>query len=205
MIAAVILAAGQSQRMGRPKLNLPWGETTVIGQVVNVLGKSGVEELVVVTGGAQAAVQEALRGQLQEGPYKDKLRLVYNELFERQEMLTSFQCGLRALGDPITAALVCLGDQPQIEPSVVEGLLDAYRHTSAALIVPSYRMRRGHPWLLGRAFWREVLALGPQDSLRDFLNRHQRDINYLEVDTESVLMDLDTPADYRAARPESDG
>jgi molybdenum cofactor cytidylyltransferase len=146
-----------------------------------------------VTGGAQAEVKEALAG--------FPVRLVHNALYEKDEMLTSFQCGLRAMGDDCGAVLVCLGDQPQIENSVVLRILDLYRQTESGLIIPSFQMRRGHPWLLARTYWEEVLSMGSDQSLRDFLNRHQSEIQYLAVDTPAVLMDLDTPEDYRASSP----
>lgn len=193
MIAAVILAAGRSRRMGRPKLNLPWGETTVIGRVVEVLLSAGVTEQVAVTGGARAEVEQALQ------PYP--VRLVYNKLYAQEEMLTSFQIGLRALAESCDAALICLGDQPQIEKPIVVRILQEYRHSGRDLIVPSYQMRRGHPWLLGRRYFPEILAMGPGRTLRDFLNHNQEDIYYLSVDSPSILMDLDTPDAYLKMRP----
>jgi molybdenum cofactor cytidylyltransferase len=62
-------------------------------------------------------------------------------------------------------------------------------------------MRRGHPWLVARALWNEILALRPPESPRDFLNRHAADINYVEVETSSILADLDTPEDYQKTHP----
>lgn len=194
MIAAVILAAGRSQRMGQPKMTLPWGDTTVIGRVCEVLLGAGVAQQVVVTGGAHAEVVEALAN--------FPVQVVFNGLFAQQEMLTSFQVGLRQLDEDIQAALVCLGDQPQIERRLVVRLMEEYEQSGAGLIVPSYQMRRGHPWLLDRSYWQDVLALAPAYSLRDFLNQHQSEIHYLAVDSRSVLLDLDTPEDYQKMRPD---
>lgn len=194
MIAAVILAAGRSQRMGQPKMTLPWGDTTVIGRVCEVLLGAGVAQQVVVTGGAHAEVVEALAN--------IPVQVVFNGLFAQQEMLTSFQVGLRQLDEDIQAALVCLGDQPQIERRLVVRLMEEYEQSGAGLIVPSYQMRRGHPWLLDRSYWQEVLVLEPAYSLRDFLNQHQSEIHYLAVDSRSVLLDLDTPEDYQKMRPD---
>lgn len=194
MIAAVILAAGRSQRMGQPKMTLPWGDTTVIGRVCEVLLGAGVAQQVVVTGGAHAEVVEALAN--------FPVQVVFNGLFAQQEMLTSFQVGLRQLDEDIQAALVCLGDQPQIERRLVVRLMEEYEQSGAGLIVPSYQMRRGHPWLLDRSYWQEVLALESAYSLRDFLNQHQSEIHYLAVDSRSVLLDLDTPEDYQKMRPD---
>ena len=193
MIAAIVMAAGLSRRMGSPKLVLPWGETTVIGRVVKVLSQAGVEEIVVVTGGGRQLVEAALK----DAP----ARIVFNPRFEDDSMALSLQAGLNSLPEAIQAALVVLGDQPQIEVAAVRAILQAYREGHYLLIVPSYRQRRGHPWLLHRSLWREVLNLHPPKTLRDFLRDCSEHIHYLVVDTDSVVSDLDTPEDYKRERP----
>jgi molybdenum cofactor cytidylyltransferase len=194
-IAAVVLAAGHSRRMGAPKLALPWGESTVIGQVLSVLTQTGIQDIVVVTGGARQEVQQALQGW--------PVRQVYNPNHGQGEMLSSFQVGLEALGDDPNAALVVLGDQPQIQTQVVVKLLQTYAETGAHLVIPSYQMRRGHPWLVDRSLWAAVLAIRAPATLRDFLNDHQDSIHYVTVETGTILQDLDTPGDYVSYRPSS--
>ena len=192
-IAAVVLAAGHSRRMGSPKLVLPWGNTTVIGQVINVLRRTGIQEIVVVTGGAQPEVGQALRGL--------PVRLVYNPQHAQSEMLSSFQVGLAALSADPAAILLVLGDQPQIQEGVITELIREYVETGAPLLVPSYQMRRGHPWLMDRSLMAAVLALREPATLRDFLNERSPNIRYIMVETPTVLQDLDTPGDYRTYRP----
>jgi molybdenum cofactor cytidylyltransferase len=114
-------------------------------------------------------------------------------------MLSSLQVGLSALPEDCEAALVALGDQPQIQPQVVVGLLERYRSSRSELVVPSYRMRRGHPWIVGRSLWSDIQALSPPQTLRDLLQDKAGQIDYLEVDTGSILADLDTPDDYQRA------
>ncbi len=193
MIAAVVLAAGQSKRMGRPKMTLPWGDTTVIGRVVTALAEAGLPEILVVTGGSRPEVEEALRGL--------PGRAIYNPDFAFTEMLVTFQAGLKELSEDVEAAFVVLGDQPQIETAVVESVITAYRTTHAPIVVPSYQMRRGHPWLLDRSLWSAVLKLRSPATLRDFLNEYKSFIHYLPLQTASILQDLDTPADYEHFRP----
>lgn len=198
-VGAVILAAGLSRRMGRPKMALPWGDTTIIGQVVRVLLAAGAAPLVAVTGGSREVVEAALSGL--------PVTLAYNPDFANGAMLTSLQVGLRALPDDVTACLVALGDQPQIEVEVTRAVLSVYHQAGAQLIVPSYHMRRGHPWLAGRELWPDLLALAsPTTSsnvtLRDFLDTHAPAIHYLPVEAPSVLQDVDTPEDYRRAGKE---
>ena len=193
MIAAIILAAGQSRRMGRPKMVLPWGETTVIGKVVRLLAEAGAAPLVVVTGGARQEVEEALVG-LPASP-------VFNPRFAEGEMASSLQVGLSALPEECQAALVVLGDQPQIELATVQGVMQRFRRTQSLLVVPSYHMHRGHPWLIARALWPAVLALKPGETMRDLLNAFAEQIDYLPVETATILHDLDTQEDYQRHRP----
>ncbi|MGE5223925.1 MAG: nucleotidyltransferase family protein [Omnitrophica WOR_2 bacterium] len=194
MIAAIVLAAGQSRRMGRPKMTLPWGTTTVIGQVVSVLAEAGLQEILVVTGGARQDIEEAIR--------RLPARAIYNPDYSQGEMLSTFQTGLSALGEDCKAALVVLGDQPQIQVEVVRMVIRAYQETRAALVVPSYQMRRGHPWLLDRSLWPQALGLKNPETLKDLLKRNSDQIHYLLVETDTILQDIDTPEDYRRFYPE---
>jgi len=127
--------------------------------------------------------------------------LVYNKDYTNGEMLTSIQVGLRALGDNVDGILVVLGDQPQIEVHVVIEIVERYNASEHPIIVPSFKMHRGHPWLLDKIFWDEILALKPPMRLHDFLNAHINDIDYVNVDTPSVLQDLDTQQDYSRFKP----
>jgi len=192
MIAAIILAAGQSRRMGQPKMLLPWGKTTVLGQVIATFQSAEVDDLIVVTGENRIQI-EALIG--------TSARIVYNPEYKQGEMLSSVQKGLTNLKPEIQAALIALGDQPQVRERSVRLVMGVFRQSGASIVVPSFRMRRGHPWLVARLHWDEILALKSPESPRDFLNSHGRDIQYVEVDDDSILQDLDTPDEYLKSRP----
>ncbi len=196
-IGAVVLAAGQSQRMGRPKLTLPWGERSVIEQVVATLVGAGIAEIVVVTGGSREAVEGALTGY--------PVRLAHNTDDARVENLSSLQVGIRALAalscQALAASLVVLGDQPTIETGVVKAVIGTYRETGAPLVVPSYQMHRGHPWLVEHGLWTELLEMAEDQTMRDFLGAHEEKIAYVEVDSPGILKDMDTPEDYQKLRP----
>lgn len=194
MISAIVLAAGESKRMGQPKMSLPWGKTTVIGQVITILVQSGVEEIIVVTGGGKSEVETALEAL----PAEWSVRTVFNPDYKAGEMISSIQIGLNVLGEGVEAALIALGDQPQVRTEVVQALLRAYQESRAEIVVPSYQMRRGHPLIIARALWEEVMSLSSPQTLRDFLDRHPSQIHYVEVETNSIFKDLDTPDDYRA-------
>ncbi len=193
MIAAIVLAAGLSTRMGSQKLLLPWGKTTVIGAVLQALNEAGLTDIRVVTGGIQAELQRPIRD---VGG-----KVLFNKDYADGEMLTSLQVGLNDLDKEVEACLVALGDQPQIESRVVKEILERFKDSHYPIIVPSYRLHRGHPWLLGRLFWQDVLALKPPHTLRDFLNAHQNDIEYLVVNTPTIMQDLDTREDYARDKP----
>jgi molybdenum cofactor cytidylyltransferase len=198
LVSGVVLAAGKSERMGLSKMSLPWGETTVLGQVVTVLLQSGLDDVLVVTGGGREESERALR----DLPRTGQVRMVFNPRYATGEMLSSLQAGFAALDERASAALFALGDQPQIEEGVVRAVLRTYQETQAALVVPSYRMRRGHPMLLSHELWAELLALRPPQTLRDLLQAHAGQIVYVNVDTPSILQDLDTPEEYRKYRPD---
>jgi molybdenum cofactor cytidylyltransferase len=191
MISAVILAAGESKRMGQPKMLLPWGESSVLARVISVFRQAGIEDLLVVTGGAREQVEELASGL--------GARTVFNEAFQRGEMLSSIQCGLGVLlqEKEKAAALIGLGDQPQVQAGSVRRVCEVFLETESSLVVPSYRMRRGHPWLVARPLWEAMLKVKPPASPRDFLNAHAGEICYVNVDDPTILADLDTPEEYR--------
>jgi len=196
-IAAVVLGAGMSTRMGTPKLVLPWGDTLVIRRIVDVLHQAGVEETLIVTGGARGQVESAIEGL----PVKP----VFNPRFAEDHMALSLGAGLGNLPGHIRATLVVLGDQPHIQVDVVRAVIHAYQETRAALVFPSYQMKRGHPWLLDRSLWSDFIDPQPPQTMRHLINVHKDRIHYVLVNTDSIFRDLDTPADYDRERPHTPG
>lgn len=189
MITAIILAAGESKRMGGPKMLLPWGEGTVLSHVITIFRQAGLDNIIVVTGGARDQVEGSISHL--------NTRTIYNEDFARGEMLSSIQCGIRALPHQTQGMLIGLGDQPQVHESSVRRVCEAFITTKNNIVVPSFRMRRGHPWLVGCPLWNELLSLTPPQSLRDFLDVHKKHIQYVNVEDPGILADLDTPEDYQ--------
>lgn len=193
MISAIILAAGDSRRMGQPKMLLPWGNLTVIEHVVNTFLRAGIEDVLVITGGAHEKVCSAL------APYP--IRKIHNQDYATGEMLSSIQSGIRHLSGGTRAAIIGLGDQPQIQENSIRTIFEAYRASGSSLVVPSFERKRGHPWLVARSLWDELLALQPPQTPRDFLNKHSAQIQYVNMDTPTILADLDTPDDYQKSHP----
>ena len=205
----IVLAAGESRRMGQPKLLLPWGGTTVLGQVVATFAagltigliadtqvKKEEWEIVVVTGGARQQVEELVASLAKEYP----VRSVYNPDYTDSGMMGSIKIGLQALSSITKAALIGLGDQPQLQQETVRSIYAAYIQKGSALIIPSFQRRRGHPWLISRFLWPEILGLPVSTTPRQFLNAHTDQVEYVPAN-ESILEDLDTPEDYDRLSP----
>lgn len=193
MISALILAAGQSRRMRKPKLVLPWGGSTIIGKVIGTLKEAGLANLYIIVGGDSELVEQAVADY--------EIELIFNPDFAEGEMLSSIQVGLKHLPHRCDSALIVLGDQPQMEADVVRAIITCYHSTHKKMIIPSYEMHRGHPWLIDRSLWEEVLELRSPMTMRDYLKLKSGEIEYIPVSTPSVIQDLDTPSDYLKFRP----
>lgn len=192
MISAIVLAAGKSARMGQNKLLMKWGNMTVIEKVIQTIQDSGIEDIVLVTSN-----ELKINYKLRFTNYG--LRMIVNKT--NHEMLSSIQLGLQVQKAESEAALICLGDQPQIESRSVRAVCEAYQKSKSNLVAPSYQNRRGHPWLAAKPLWGEILNMKENQTPRDFLNAHAADIAYVNVDTPTILQDLDTPEDYLKYKP----
>jgi molybdenum cofactor cytidylyltransferase len=192
-VGAVILAAGQSQRMGRPKLLLPWGKSsTIIRQVCQQVLACRPYETIVVTG----ELKDAIQAQIADLP----VRVIHNPFAAEGEMLSSLQVGLQTIWRTSDACLVVLGDQPTIEQDVITQVLLAYARGYGQIVVPIYRKRRGHPLIIDRSFWQAIMELPQGAAPRDMLRANQHALYELPVNTPSVLDDIDTPEDYNRIR-----
>ncbi len=192
-VGAIVLAGGASTRMGEPKVLLPWeGRKTIIEHILEQLIRAKIDHIYVVTGHYAEAVKQVVK------PLG--VKVVHNRSFKTGEMLSSLKAGLRAMPNHIAASMIVLGDQPRIESRVIYEILSAYSGGAGDIVAPRYQQRRGHPILIARRFWGEILNLGRKSAPRDVINAHESEIAYINVDTDSVIHDIDTPADYRTAR-----
>lgn len=189
-ITAIILAAGLSRRMGQPKMLLPWGETSVLGKVLSTLNQAGVEDLIVISGGARQLIEAEVARLATDGL---PVRAIFNPQYEAGEMMSSVRAGLAAIGPQAEYALIALGDQPQLSVESARRVVEAAQRSDAQLVLPSFEMRRGHPWLVRRDLWPELISA---ETGRAFLQAHASKILYVETD-ETVMKDLDTPEDYQ--------
>lgn len=190
MIGAVVLAAGESKRMGAPKLLLPYRGATIIEAVLDAVTASGADATLVVLGANRTAIRERIR--------RFPVSVAVNTRF-REGMLSSIQTGISALPRRCRAALVVLGDQPALPPSALDALIDAWNEGRKGIVVPVFGGRRGHPLLLDLKYRREIDGLTPDTGLRGLLAAHPEDILEVDVPDGAVLADIDTPDDYRKA------
>lgn len=192
-IGGIVLAAGLSSRMGQSKPLLPWlNDKTVIEHILEQVQRTTLAQIVVVTGygGEQVAAKALALG----------IRALANPDFAQGEMLSSLKVGLLAQPEFISAALVILGDQPRIEASIVQQIIDAYTLGKGEIVAPVYQGQRGHPMLISRRFWDEILALPAGGAPREVIQQHRDVLFRIDVETDSVLSDIDTPEDYARER-----
>jgi molybdenum cofactor cytidylyltransferase len=190
MIVAIVLAAGESSRMGVPKLLLPYGGSTIIETVLTNVTASRADATLVVLGSGRGSLREKIK--------RFPVRTAVNARF-REGMLSSIQKGLASVPADCRAALIILGDQPGISPAVIDALIGAWTEGKKGLVVPVHGGRRGHPLLLDMKYRDEVSRLSPEKGLRALVGAHPGDVLEVETQDAAVLSDIDTPADYRKA------
>lgn len=203
MIGAIILAAGESRRMGSPKALLPYplsdgAETTFLEHLLDVMNRSRAEPIVVVLGHDA----EHIRSSVAPASWGRALSVV-NESY-REGMLSSILAGLAAVDESgVEAALILPVDHPDVSAEIVDLLIDRYRETRAPILLPTNRGRRGHPVLFSRAVFGEIRRAPESVGARQVVWDHQRDLLEVEVPDPGIGRDVDTPEDYRAFRERS--
>lgn len=187
-VAALLLAAGASRRMGTPKQLLLLGGRPVIRWCADSIMASGVQDLVVVVNAEGERIVEALEGL--------SVKFVRNDSADSQ-MADSVRIGVRALDDRVSGVLVCLSDHPLITPETFRTVIQAHHREPDRIIIPCHGGRRGHPALFPRTILDEVLSGG---TLRDIIGKDERRVQQVEVNDEGVLRDMDTVEDYQRVR-----
>ena len=187
-IAAILLAAGRSRRMGAFKPLLPFGDKTVIEQCIANLTGAGIQNITVVVGHRADEIREQL---------KDcEITFALNPDPE-SEMSVSIARGVEQVDEQAKAIVIALVDHPAIAPAVIRLLIDEWRNGHGKLFQPEYNGRGGHPVLIDLAYRDELLSLDPQLGLRAFFDRHRAERRRLPVNSPYVARDMDTWEDYR--------
>lgn len=196
MVAAILLAAGESRRMGSFKQLLTFGGKAFVECCVDNLLASKAGEVVVVTGHRDADVRAAL--------VTRPVRFAHNPDY-RTGMTSSIKLGVSAISDHAEACLIALSDQPQIGIKVINRLIEVYLSERPLIVVPTYKGRRGHPIVLDMKLRAEILQADASQGLRQVVNAHPDKTVSVEVPSQTVLFDFDTPEDYLRASHQNDG
>lgn len=193
-IHGILLAAGHSSRMHRPKQLLPWQGRPLVRHVAEMALASRLASLVVVAGAEATAVRQALTGL--SGPCTIVVCPDYT-----QGLAASFRCGLGALPATVAGAMILLVDQPHITPGLIDRLISTFAATPGVpAVIPRYQGQRGNPVLLAAHLFAELATLEGDIGARAVLARYAATVRWLDVDDPAVVEDIDTPADYERSQ-----
>ena len=189
MLSAIILAAGESKRMGKPKQLLPLGKSTLLEQAIDNLLNSSVDETIVVLGHKAEEITEKIANK--------PVKVVINPDYQ-QGMSTSIVAGLIMVDPRSQAVMLALGDQPLVTSRTINQLIEAFNKNRKGIAVPTYRGRRGHPIIFDIKYKVELFKLKGDIGGREIIQNHPKDVFMVAVDSESVISDIDTQEDYKA-------
>jgi molybdenum cofactor cytidylyltransferase len=190
MIVAVVLSAGESSRMGRPKALLPIDGQTFIERIVGALKRGGIERIVVVLG----FNADALRQQISHLP----VEILVNP-DHKLGQLSSLQVAVRHLqaAQDCDGVMIHLVDHPYIEPKLVSLMLQRFDESKWSIVVPRHQGKRGHPVIFSRALFDELLDAPLDQGAKAVVNAHRQDTLEIETDDAGITVDIDTPELYR--------
>ena len=193
MIVAVVLSAGESSRMGRPKALLPVDGVRFIEKIVTALKSTRVAKIIAVLGHDA----DEMRRQIGDLP----VTMVVNPNY-KQGQLSSLVAAINSIQSSKDSAsvdgiLVHLVDHPYINPDLVNLMIDRFHETKKLIVVPRYQGRRGHPVIFSSALFAELLAAPLDQGAKTVVHAHRDDTLEIDTEDEGVTIDIDTPEEYR--------
>jgi len=188
MISAILLAAGESRRMGSPKALLHYQGQTFIERICTAFLTAGVDELIVVLGARAEEIGRAL-------PTHLALRSVVNSRYS-QGQLSSLMVGIGALSPESEAAIVNLVDHPLVSSETIKEVIDSYRAAPVPIVIASYQGKRGHPVLFSSQIYGEILAAPLDQGAKVVVRKDPTRVREIPLDDPGILADIDTPEDY---------
>lgn len=191
--AAIVLAAGESKRMGQNKLLLRLNDKTLIENILDAIAAANINETVVVLGHEPQQIINVIKQR------PETIKMVMNEDYE-QGMTASFQKGLQSVSN-VDGAFLVLGDQPILDNSLLTTMIqEMEKNPDKALIVsPTHRGKKGHPLLFSRRLFSEILGLNKTQTIRDIVHRHVDRLLTIEAPAWTTI-DIDTPEDFARIR-----
>ena len=187
MISAIVLAAGKSERMGRPKALLPFRGRTFLGNILEAISHTSIEDTFVVLGHHRDEIERSV----------SLPSVVFNPNYE-QGMVTSFQAGIRALSWDTSGAFLFLVDHPVVEAATIESMI--MNLAPNRIVLPTFEGRRGHPVLFSSEVLEEILALPPTAGANIVVRKNPARIVEAPVSTPGILVDIDTPEQFEKLR-----
>jgi molybdenum cofactor cytidylyltransferase len=187
MISAILLAAGESNRMGQPKQLMPFGQITIVERTIDNLLNSAVSETIVVLGYKDEEIRKTIAGK----PIKIAINPDY-----QQGMSTSIIAGLKQVDKRARAVLIALGDQPFVNSQTITSLVEAFIANNRGILIPVYQGRRGNPVIFAIKYKGELLNLKRDVGGREIIKLHPDDVLEVAVNCEGVLLDIDTMENY---------
>lgn len=187
MLSAILLAAGESKRMGEPKQLLPFGQSTLLEQTIDNLLNSAVDEIIVVMGYKAEEMIKTIATK--------PVKIVVNPNYT-QGMSTSIIAGLSLVDSQAQAVMLALGDQPLVDSQTINRLIEEFYRHNKGIAIPTYRGMRGHPIIFAIKYKQKLLGLKGDIGGREIIKHHPDDVLEVAVDSKSVITDIDTREDY---------
>lgn len=189
MINAIVLAAGESRRMGKPKPLLRFGEKTFLEQIISVLRLSDVDRITVVLGADARTIQRSID--------LSGTDIVINKDY-RKGQLSSLIAGLKNAPSQTDAILVCLVDNPFITATIVNRIVATFRETNSPIVVPVFNGKRGHPVLFSRSLFKELINAPAEEGARHVVYSNEDKVVEIRTSDGNIVVGIDTPEDYRS-------
>lgn len=188
MINAIVLAAGESKRMGQPKPLLRFNDKTFLEQVISVLKLSDVDRITVVLGAEAGTIKRSVD--------LSGTNVVINEDYAKGQ-LSSLIAAIEQIPEGVDAILVCLVDAPFITKEVVNSIINKFREMDSPIIVPVFNAERGHPTLFSKSLFSQLLTAPEDQGARAVIYSNEEKVLEVETSEKGILIGIDTPDDYR--------
>jgi molybdenum cofactor cytidylyltransferase len=188
MIAGLILAAGESRRMRRDKALLTYRGHSFLETLILSLRGAGVRDIAVVLGHHAEEIQRAVD--------LSGVRVVLNPDYQRGQT-SSLQAGLAAAQElSADAVILCLVDHPAVSAEIIGRLISSFEKARPPAVIPTHRGQRGHPMVISRALFAEILALPPDGAANTTIRKYREETQFVEVEDRGILLDVDDPEAY---------
>ena len=188
MISAIVLAAGESTRMGFPKLLLPIKGRSLLQHVIDNALQSKVGEVIVVLGAEATKLRREIK--------QSQVQIIENASY-KEGLSTSLKAGLQAVNPQAQAVLILLGDQPLISHDIIDALIDKYEESGSIMVAPVYKGKRGNPVLFDSSLIPELSRVTGDKGGREIIEKHPAQLATVDFESTITGTDIDSWEDYK--------